>query len=257
MPEQIIGQPCSSDSQCLSEFCIDGFCCDTACTGQCEACDVQGSLGTCTTVTGAPHGGRAACVGFGPCAANCTGASSASCSSPDTTTVCGVGACSAGIVTNPPTCNGGGSCLEPTVASCAPYLRCDGDGGASSCRDSTECSSGFECIDNECQRPIPDGGAGMGGSAGGPVATGGGAGMPGSGGTGGSNASGGSGGSGAGTSTGGSSMMDAGVDGGGDGDPGESGGCGCRTAGSKSSSLWLPFSLALLALGRRRRRLAA
>lgn len=42
------GAPCMSGTECLSANCVDGVCCDTACTGTCEACDVMGSLGTCT-----------------------------------------------------------------------------------------------------------------------------------------------------------------------------------------------------------------
>src|SRR5688572_20886024 len=33
-----LGAPCSSSSTCTSGFCIDDVCCNTACTGLCEAC---------------------------------------------------------------------------------------------------------------------------------------------------------------------------------------------------------------------------
>jgi len=32
------GSPCSSNSQCISGHCVDGFCCNTACSGTCQAC---------------------------------------------------------------------------------------------------------------------------------------------------------------------------------------------------------------------------
>jgi hypothetical protein len=33
---------------CPSGYCVDGYCCDYACTGECEACNLGGSQGTCT-----------------------------------------------------------------------------------------------------------------------------------------------------------------------------------------------------------------
>jgi hypothetical protein len=44
------GQPCSAGSQCTSSFCVDGVCCNNACQWLCEACNLAGSVGTCTSV---------------------------------------------------------------------------------------------------------------------------------------------------------------------------------------------------------------
>src|SRR5207245_668569 len=35
------GGTCSKDAACASDHCADGVCCDTACTGVCEACDAS------------------------------------------------------------------------------------------------------------------------------------------------------------------------------------------------------------------------
>lgn len=43
-----IGQACSNELQCASGFCVDGYCCNSACNGACDACDVPGSYGSCT-----------------------------------------------------------------------------------------------------------------------------------------------------------------------------------------------------------------
>ncbi len=45
-PNLANGQLCGSGTQCLSGFCTDGVCCDTACTSPCQAC----GTGTCLVV---------------------------------------------------------------------------------------------------------------------------------------------------------------------------------------------------------------
>jgi hypothetical protein len=43
------GQSCKMGSDCASGlFCVDGFCCDGACTASCFSCAVPGKEGTCT-----------------------------------------------------------------------------------------------------------------------------------------------------------------------------------------------------------------
>jgi hypothetical protein len=74
------GQPCTSNPQCLSGACTDGFCCNSAtCTGPCDACSkAMGSTadGTCTQVTGSPgktRCGALLCTGTSDmCPSGCT-----------------------------------------------------------------------------------------------------------------------------------------------------------------------------------------
>ncbi len=51
------GETCAAGRECTSGFCVDGVCCDTACAGECEACTLEGSLGTCTPLNGAECSG--------------------------------------------------------------------------------------------------------------------------------------------------------------------------------------------------------
>ncbi len=44
------GIACSTGSQCASGFCSDGVCCESACRGTCEACNLVGTAGKCTPV---------------------------------------------------------------------------------------------------------------------------------------------------------------------------------------------------------------
>lgn len=69
------GETCALASDCLSDFCVDGRCCVSACTTQCKACNVAGLVGTCANI---PKGstddaamllcnGTKACDGNGAC----------------------------------------------------------------------------------------------------------------------------------------------------------------------------------------------
>jgi len=41
---------CNAAEECASGYCVDGVCCDNACTGECQACNVPGSIGTCSNI---------------------------------------------------------------------------------------------------------------------------------------------------------------------------------------------------------------
>lgn len=42
------GFSCSQQNECLSNVCVDGYCCDSPCGGSCDSCNVSGNEGTCT-----------------------------------------------------------------------------------------------------------------------------------------------------------------------------------------------------------------
>ncbi|MEZ4229571.1 MAG: DNRLRE domain-containing protein [Polyangiaceae bacterium] len=155
------GEQCSRDSMCISGRCVDGYCCNSACDGQCEACNVTGSEGTCSAVSGAPRGARPACSTDGTsCAGSCDGVTTAACSYPGSATVCRSAACSAGVATLEGHCTGGGSCSPIQQQTCAPFIchptdpRCDGD-----CSVDTDCSGGQYCAGGICVDPQPNGAA--------------------------------------------------------------------------------------------------
>ena len=59
------GGACFDPDDCISGNCVDDVCCDTACDGLSEACDVSGAEGTCTelnTVPAASRGGMIAAL---------------------------------------------------------------------------------------------------------------------------------------------------------------------------------------------------
>ncbi|MFA4941846.1 MAG: hypothetical protein WC582_04640, partial [Patescibacteria group bacterium] len=47
---KVEGETCTYSSDCSSNYCVDGYCCNSACSGTCQACNVAGSLGTCANI---------------------------------------------------------------------------------------------------------------------------------------------------------------------------------------------------------------
>lgn len=45
-----LGAGCGSPLACISGLCVDNRCCNEPCAGECEACDLPGSLGTCSFI---------------------------------------------------------------------------------------------------------------------------------------------------------------------------------------------------------------
>jgi hypothetical protein len=143
------GDGCTMDVQCVSGNCTDDVCCDKPCKGQCEACSLTGSVGTCTTLTsGLPVGGRAACAGAGtPCGGTCTGQSATACTYPGNTVICGA-ACDG-------QCNGAGTCSSVAGGTCPNGLACGGSGCKTMCVNNQDCQPNFMCVAPNCAR-IPE-----------------------------------------------------------------------------------------------------
>ena len=131
-----LGEKCSANGACSSGFCVDGRCCDKACTGQCEACDTS-TAGTCSPVTGPPHGSRTTCTGAGSlCGGACDGTTTSACKYPSTQTICGA-ACDG-------KCDGAGMCSTGGGGTCPNGFACGTNrandvrtGGRSGQRDRT------------------------------------------------------------------------------------------------------------------------
>ena len=113
------GQTCKTSADCVNGLsCADGYCCDKACKGTCEACDVGTAVGTCTTLAAnaTPRAGRAACVATdATCAGKCDG-NSAACAYPPSNTSCGA-SCAGNSYQPPGTCSNG-TCNTPNSQTC-------------------------------------------------------------------------------------------------------------------------------------------
>ncbi len=143
------GESCTNDAACASDHCADSVCCDTACGGQCEACNLQGASGTCTPVVGAPRGARAACPKGGPdtpCAsAACDGTERTSCADfADSTVTCAVASCENGVAKLAAHCDGAGQCAQPQSVDCGAYA-CDATTCKTTCNGDGDCAGDRHC----------------------------------------------------------------------------------------------------------------
>lgn len=168
---QSVGGACASGLFCSPE----NLCCDKQCTGSCEACNLKGSEGTCTTLSAneSPHSGHSPCTGDGACAGYC-GGNSAACTFP--TAACGTAECKSDGFHGAGACKSG-SCVLPSVQACANACdvsagctgvckpdalqcnpqtdvpqKCTASGGW---KDQTACSNGYKCNQGACQCPAP------------------------------------------------------------------------------------------------------
>jgi alpha-tubulin suppressor-like RCC1 family protein len=133
------GETCGGAGECVSGNCADGVCCNAICDGQCETCSA--TPGTCTAVTGAPAGTRAACTGTGTtCGGMCDGSNRASCAYP--TTSCAAAGCTTNVYSAGSTCDMGtcvaGSTMDCSATSNTKYCTTHG------CLGVTQMALGYE-----------------------------------------------------------------------------------------------------------------
>lgn len=142
------GSPCTDDSDCRSGFCTDGVCCDVRCDGQCEACNLAASVGSCAPAVGVPVGARPACTAPGTtCGGACDGALRTACTYPSGATACDDGA----FCTDGDACSGAGACISGAPRSCDDGVTCTADACDESADTCTSvlaggCSIGGACV---------------------------------------------------------------------------------------------------------------
>jgi MYXO-CTERM domain-containing protein len=142
LKKQTNGSACSAGQECTSAFCVDGYCCDQACGGQCEACNVAPNEGTCSPVHGPPVGQRPECAGGNECAGICDGVNTTACVVPPSGEPCGTASCQSAKLSHGE-CDGKGSCVDKSQ-DCAPFA-CSSDACATSCKADSDCAQGFGC----------------------------------------------------------------------------------------------------------------
>jgi len=148
------GDACACAGDCQSGFCVDGVCCNTACTESCKSCDVQGSPGTCSFVPagGAPREASACPESdVSTCGLDGTCDGNGGCRNQIAGTVCKAGSCDVASVVDVNVCDGRGRCKPGPATICAPY-NCDPSTGAcaAKCKSDSDCVTGVTCVNGSC-----------------------------------------------------------------------------------------------------------
>ncbi|MBN2196750.1 MAG: MYXO-CTERM sorting domain-containing protein [Polyangiaceae bacterium] len=175
---------CLGDGDCPSGHpCVDGVCCDSACTGACQACSAfakgEGTNGACGTVVAGRDPDRE-CAAMNASTCETTGACAGdapACAVWPVDTVCGPSQCDANGWELEAKCVGFGCCEHGAVLTCSEP--CAAEACATTCvpdvgrdagwRCGTDCAPGGDPLPGSCAA----GGAGTGGAETGGVETGG------------------------------------------------------------------------------------
>jgi hypothetical protein len=148
------GQACACADDCQSGFCASGVCCDSACTGACDACDLTATPGTCSPVPAGEASrpsGACAASGAESCGLDGTCDGKGACRRHPLGTVCRAGSCEGASIVGIYICDGEGACKPGPATICAPF-GCDASMGAcfSTCQADSDCASGQKCQDASC-----------------------------------------------------------------------------------------------------------
>jgi MYXO-CTERM domain-containing protein len=160
------GGTCTTDTECASNACVDGTCCESACTGNCRSC--KNATGTCTLAADGTDP-REQCKGTGVCTGTCNGQGACRWG-PQGTTCSQAGCQSDGYIRDVGKCDGAGNCVAPQTRDCMGFA-CYTDPVDQMAKCKNSCFNDPDCAQKRYCLDPNDGGAGGAGGAG---ATGGG-----------------------------------------------------------------------------------
>jgi hypothetical protein len=155
-PLKANGVSCGAGNECVSGICTDGVCCGSKCDRGCEACNVDGQLGSCRPVPAGqdPH---AACVddGASSCGKDGTCDGAGACRRYDRTTTCAPPSCSGESAIPARMCDGAGACAAAVPVSCAPFV-CRNGACVMTCSGPGDCAPPSVCRNGACVPAIED-----------------------------------------------------------------------------------------------------
>ncbi len=148
--KRMLGATCAKNDDCLSSFCADGVCCNTACTGACVSCNLPSNPGVCWPLDAGlpdlhkvclggtyPCGQTGLCDGVGGCALAAVGS------------VCVAPSCTGNQLNTAATCDGLGSCRPAGLQPCSPFI-CSAGACTGTCNTDADCDTGISCVNHSC-----------------------------------------------------------------------------------------------------------
>ncbi|HVU52112.1 MAG TPA: hypothetical protein VHL80_15545 [Polyangia bacterium] len=141
-----LGRTCADGTECLSRFCAQGVCCNSACNGSCQTCALSTALGTCSSVPDGAVDPQGTCQnkGAASCATDGLCDGKGACRLYAGGTQCAKPSCPTGGSTLTPakTCDGNGNCVAAPAIACAPFL-CN---GATNQACNAACTADGDCL---------------------------------------------------------------------------------------------------------------
>lgn len=145
------GAECSGAGECESGFCAQGICCNSGCTGACEACNLTATLGLCTAVSDGVPDPQGKCKATAQTTCGTTGTCLAgACAYVAKDVPCKPAACATTSSMTPAfTCDGHGTCTTPVDVPCGSFV-CSGAACLSTCSRDSDCVPPNSCVGNSC-----------------------------------------------------------------------------------------------------------
>jgi len=151
------GEACAGGDECETKNCVDGVCCDSACTDACRTCNHPDNRGACVAIARGEAPAHAGCdqQPAASCGANGLCDGMGGCQLYDDTTVCGEASCDGASNSFSPEarCDGHGACAAAASGgiSCAPFAcKANGKACADSCGAAAECVGANACVNGSC-----------------------------------------------------------------------------------------------------------
>jgi hypothetical protein len=143
---------CDMDEQCGTGHCANNVCCNTACADKCYACNLPGSVGSCTAALDGTDpkqdcpvqgiltcGNAGGCNGRGACRLHVPG------------TPCSIGTtCTGSTLVGPGSCDGMGKCKPGPKSDCSPFV-CNATVCWTACANNDQCKPPRTCQVGTCK----------------------------------------------------------------------------------------------------------
>jgi hypothetical protein len=152
------GATCAAGSECTSGQCYQGVCCNVACGGTCQACNLTATMGTCTSIAaGMPPTPASQCVASDKSTCGndgfCDGRGA--CRQWSAGTTCATATCTGSTLTSARTCDGSGLCRPASTSMCDPFLCATNNSCRIDCATSADCATPNICMNNSCGKLPP------------------------------------------------------------------------------------------------------